>query len=298
MKLRNGWDIQICGLIEILNTRRAILLPKRDRSDHMATAMMQVRKYRPLFLALAAIFAALTIFYSAAWMYYVRLPAPPPSPVEVGFDGSYYSSGIQIYRVYPNSPAEQSGLKVNDRIVAINGKSSDSETGWDDLESHIWQGSQPGDTVTLTLQRPGQSQSLVITPRFRAMQTAGDTGGIARTIAVQILELYPLLFLIVGLAVLFLRVEDGNAWLLALLFATFITSADMPGEFSAAPHDLRFCLLAYRSMLGSVLAGLFYFFFAVFPTRSPIDRKAPWLKWALLLAGLCLGLGGYRHGDS
>ncbi len=50
--------------------------------------------------------------------------------------------------------------------------------------------------------------------------------------------------------------------------------------------------------MGSVLTGLFYFFFAVFPTRSPIDRKVPWLKGALLLACLCLGLGGYRHGNS
>jgi len=266
--------------------------------DHMAAAMMQVRKYRPLLLALAAIFAALTIFYSAAWMYYIRRPMSAPPPVEVGFDELYSPSGIEIDSVYPNSPAEKSGLKVNDRIVAINGRSADSESGWDELESRIWQSSQPGDTVTLTLQRPGQSQSLVITPRFRARQGAGDTGGIARTIAVQILELYPLLFLIVGLAVLFLRVEDRNAWLLALVFATFITSADMPDEFSAVPQNLRSFLLAYRTLLGSVLTGLFYFFFAVFPTRSPIDRKVPWLKWALLLAGLCLALGGYRHGYS
>ena len=57
-------------------------------------------------------------------------------------------------------------------------------------------------------------------------------------------------------------------------------------------------LLAYRTLMGSVLTGLFYFFFAVFPTRSPIERKVPWLKWALLASGICLSLGGYRQGDS
>ena len=216
----------------------------------------------------------------------------------MGFDESYSSAGIEIHSVYPNSPAEKAGLKANDRIVAINGSSADSASAWDELMSRTWRSSQPGDTVTLTLQRPGQSQPLVITPRFRARQGAGDTKTIARTIADQILGSYPLLFLIVGLAVLFLRVEDRNAWLLALVFATFITAADMPDEFAAAPPNLRFFLLAYRTMMGSVLTGLFYFFFAVFPTRSPIDRKVPWLKWALLLAGLCLGLGGYRHGYS
>ncbi|MFZ0731477.1 MAG: SpoIIE family protein phosphatase [Candidatus Sulfotelmatobacter sp.] len=260
------------------------------------TTTTRSRTSRPLLLALAIIFAALNIFYSAAWMYYIRRPAPMP-PVEVGFDESYSSSGIEIQNVYPNSPAEKSGLKANDRIVAINGTTADSASAWDDLMSRTWQSSHPGETVTLTLLRPGQLQPLVITPRFRARQGMGDTGGLARTIAVQILELYPLLFLIVGLAVLFLRVEDRNAWLLALLFATFITAGDMPAEFAAAPPDLRSFLLAYRTLLGSVLTGLFYFFFAVFPTRSPIDRRVPWLKWALLLACLCLGLGGYRHGN-
>ena len=263
----------------------------------MATATTQSRVYRPLLLALGIVFAALTIFYSAAWMYYIRRPSLAPQ-VEIGFDESYSSAGIEIQNVHPNSPAEKSGLRANDRIVAINGSRADSSSAWNELMSRTWRSSQPGDTVTLTLQRPGQSQPLVITPRFRARQGAGDTKTVARTIAVQILGSYPLVFLIVGLAVLFLRVEDRNAWLLALVFATFITAGDMPDEFSAAPPHLQSFLLAYRTMMGSVLTGLFYFFFAVFPTRSPIDRKVPWLKWALLVSGICLSLGGYRHGSS
>jgi phosphoserine phosphatase RsbU/P len=263
----------------------------------MAIATTQSRLHRPFLLTLGTVFAALTIFYSATWMYCIRRPSPVPQ-VEVGFDEAYSSAGIEIHNVHPNSPAEKSGLKVNDRIVAINGNSANSASAWNDLMSRTWRTSQPGDTVTLTLQRPGQSQPLVIAPRFRARQGAGDNGTIVRAIALQILRSYPLLFLIVGLAVLFLRVEDRNAWLLALVFGTFIAAADMPDEFAAAPPNLQSFMLAYRTMMGSVLTGLFYFFFAVFPTRSPIDRKVPWLKWALLLACLCLGLGGYRHGYS
>jgi sigma-B regulation protein RsbU (phosphoserine phosphatase) len=270
----------------------------RSPADNMATPRTESRQYRPLFLALASLFAALTIFYSAAWMYYIRQPAPALPPVEIGFDDSYTPAGIEITSVYPNSPGEKAGLKVNDRIVAINGSRADSALGWDELESRVWRSSQPGDTVTLTLQRPGRSEPVVIMPRYRARQGTNSTGTLFKTVANQILASFPLLFLIVGLAVLFLRVEDGNAWLLALVFATFITSADMPDEFSAAPQILRSCLLAYRTMMGSLLTGLFYFFFAVFPTRSPIERKLPWLKWALLASGICLSLGGYRHGNS
>jgi phosphoserine phosphatase RsbU/P len=251
---------------------------------------------RSLLMALGIVLAALTIFYSAAWMYYIRRPSPMPQ-VEIGFDETYSSSGIEIQNVHPDSPAEKSGLKANDRIVAINGNRADSVSAWEDLMARSWRNSHPGDIVTLTLQRPGQSQPVVITPRFRARQGAGDTKTIPRTIALQILRMYPLLFLVVGLAVLFLRVEDRNAWLLALVFGSFIVAADMPDEFAGATLHLRSFLLAYRSLMGSILTGLFYFFFAVFPTRSPIDRKVPWLKWGLLLACLCLGLGGYRHGD-
>jgi phosphoserine phosphatase RsbU/P len=278
----------------VLSSRATMSTAAQSREALNATCC---RNYRPVLLAVAIVFAALTILYSAAWMYYVR--RPPPSPqVEVGFDESYSAAGVEINKVHPNSPAEKAGLKANDRIVAINGSRADSASGWDDLLLRTWLSAKPGDTVTLKLQRPGQSQPLVITPRFRAKQGAGDTKTIARTIADQIVESYPLLFLIVGLAVLFLRVEDRNAWLLALVFATFITAADTPSEFVVAPPIFRSFLLAYRTSMGSVLTGLFYFFFAVFPTRSPIDRRVPWLKWALLVLGICLSLGGYRHGDS
>src|SRR5271165_7620972 len=248
------------------------------------------RRHRPLLYGAAVLLAATTILYSVAWMYYVRRPPPPPPPVEVGFDESYSSAGVEINNVYPNSPAEKAGLKANDRIIAINGSSAGSPSAWNELLLRTWLSSQPGDTVTLTLQRPGQSQPFVITPRFRARQGAGDTKTVARTLAMQILSAYPVFFGVVGLAVLFLRVEDRNAWLLAVVFATFITAADLPSQFGAAPPRLQSFLLAYRSVGNAVLAELFYFFFAVFPTRSPIDRKVPWLKWVLPVIGLCLGL--------
>src|SRR5271157_3186514 len=253
------------------------------------------RNYLPLQYAAAILLAALTLLYSAAWMYYVRRTLQV-TQVEIGIDAFYSSAGVEIDGVHPNSPAEKAGLKTKDLIVAINGSSAGSASAWNGLENRTWLRSQPGDAVTLTVRRPGQSQPLVFTPWFRAKQGAGDTRSLARSVAAEALDAYPLAFLIVGLAVLFLRVEDRNAWLLALVFATFITAAPMPNEFATAPHNLRSFLLAYRSVANSLLPGLFYFFFAVFPTRAPIDRKVPWLKWVLPVIGLCLGLGGYQHG--
>jgi sigma-B regulation protein RsbU (phosphoserine phosphatase) len=260
----------------------------------VALSTQRSHRYRPVLFALAVLLAAATVLYGAAWIYYMR-HAPPQ--VEIGIDESYRYTGVDLDNVRPNSPAEKAGLKPHDRIVAINGRTADSGPGWNGVLYRAWLNAKPGDTVVLTVQRPGQSQPLTITPAFRALQGAGDTKSAARTVASEILLSYPVYFVVVGLAVLFLRVEDRNAWLLALVLATFVTAADMPNEFVAAPRYLQSFLLAFRSLGGSVLAALFYFFFAVFPTRSPIDRRAPWLKWVLLVLCLCLGLGGYQNGN-
>src|SRR5271157_4793550 len=92
------------------------------------------RNYRPLQYAAAVLLAALTILYSAAWMYYVRRPLQA-TQVEIGFDAFYSAAGVEIDDVHPNSPAEKAGLKRKDLIVAINGSSADSASAWNRLEN-------------------------------------------------------------------------------------------------------------------------------------------------------------------
>ena len=46
-----------------------------------------------------------------------------------------------------------------------------------------------------------------------------------------------------------------------------------------------------------MLAAMLYTFFAVFPERSPIDRRVPWLKWFALLFGFSQALPGLATGD-
>ncbi|MFZ0912309.1 MAG: hypothetical protein WAN09_03370, partial [Candidatus Korobacteraceae bacterium] len=70
-------------------------------------------KYRPALLALAVLFAAATILYSAAWMYYIRREPT----VEIGIDTNYLDQAIEVTNVYHDSPAEKAGLKPHDRIT-------------------------------------------------------------------------------------------------------------------------------------------------------------------------------------
>jgi len=259
----------------------------------MVTTANRERNLRPLLLALALLFAGATVVYSVAWMYYIR---QSNLPVEVGMDTQPSAPGMLVTKVWKNAPAESAGMRANDVITGINGRTVVAPANCGQVLFNVWHKSRPGEAVTLNIHRPGEAQPLVITPVFRAAQGSGDIQSLARRSAVQVLGLYPLLFLVVGLAVLFLRVEDSNAWVLALMFAGFIAEADLPMSFALASDPLLRFLYGYAAIMRGVLPGLFYFFFAVFPTRSPIDRKLPWLKWVLLAFGACLDWGGVRHG--
>jgi sigma-B regulation protein RsbU (phosphoserine phosphatase) len=101
---------------------------------------------------------------------------------------------------------------------------------------------------------------------------------------------YPIFFLVVGLSVLFLKVEDSNAWLLALFFAGFIALPEIPpGVF---PSALRGFMMVFHVVVGWLAPAVLYSFLAVFPAPSPLERRAPWLKWGfLIVAGISIAAG-------
>jgi S1-C subfamily serine protease len=60
--------------------------------------------------------------------------------------------GASIVEVMPDSPAEDAGLEAGDVILAVNGQELDSEHPLADLIT----GYEPGDTVALEVERPGE----------------------------------------------------------------------------------------------------------------------------------------------
>src|SRR6516225_9816607 len=173
---------------------------------------------RPFLATLAGVFALLAILYGSLWMYAVRYPGPV---VELGFNQAHnphYDPGthsLSVDDVVEGSPAAQAGLRAGDRITAVNGRALGTEIGSDDsyVRGH------PGDSVSLTIERPGESEPLVLHAVFRAKRSLNKAGeGLAKSSALQVIGLFPIPFLLVGFAVLFLRLEEPTAWLLALLF--------------------------------------------------------------------------------
>ncbi len=173
-------------------------------------------------------------------------------------------------------------MRAGDRIIAIDGRRIENAFSLIDT----WARHRPGDAVELTVERRRllhrSFSKLYFAPLARFKRGKGSAKcwpGHRPT--------YPVGFLVVGLAVLFLRLEDPNAWLLALMFAGFIAIPGPENSFAGLNPSLRSFALAYRGVFDNMVAPLFYFFFAVFPTRSPLDRRVPWLKWISLLVGAC-----------
>ena len=123
---------------------------------------------------------------------------------------------------------------------------------------------------------------------------AWDRSGIGWVLLQVWVSSVPLVFLLVALVVLFQRLRDRNAWVMALMFCGFMSLMN-PGAAGASPALPGF-MMAYRLTLMMMAPGLFGFFFLVFPARSRLDEVAPWLKWVLVGFGafLVLTAGPWR----
>src|SRR4029078_12200320 len=131
--------------------------------------------------------------------------------------------------------------------------------------ARIWKIHRPGDGVDLTVMRPGNPSPMVVHGVFRLSPSGAGERGPIRGVGLTILNLSPFVFLVVGFAVLFLRVNERNAWLIALLFSAFAAVPNFENDFLAVPPLLRAFAVTYRIVFGNFVAGIFYFFFAVFP---------------------------------
>jgi sigma-B regulation protein RsbU (phosphoserine phosphatase) len=233
--------------------------------------------------ALAIVFAAATVLYTWFWMAAVRSEQPPA--VELGLNFPYQPSlhANVVTNVKTGGPAEIAGFRAGDQVVAFDGRPIQDAMD----QVRVWKLHRPGDSIRLTILRPGQSAPLELTGVFRRNSDLAAIPGSLPGAAGRLLRnSLPLAFAVVGLVILLLRPQDRNVWLLACFFAGIIASVGLPGELRTAPELLRPWMEVYNGLFLAMVGASFYFLCAVFPARSPIDRRLPWLKWASLVLGL------------
>jgi len=232
---------------------------------------------------LAIVFAAATVLYTSSWMVAVQLNRP--AAVELGLDFPYQPSerAYVVTAVKTGSPAEMAGLRVGDHVVAFDGRRVEGPGDQD----KVWKLHNPGDSVRLTVLRPDQTAPLELTGIFRPnSERAGPFGTLQATVGRLLQTSMLLAFAVVGLVILLLRPEDRNVWLLACFFAGIIAAAGFPAGFQTVPAWLRTWMEMYNGFFLAVIGASFYFLCAVFPARSPIDRRLPWLKWVAVVLAL------------
>ena len=238
---------------------------------------------RPVLLGLALALAAVSIGHTAVWLFFIKetanlglvLPADPPRP---------FPSVVQLTE---GGPAEEAGLEVGDRLMAVNGRRLETMEPYYRMVVN----GRPGDTVVLLMERVGVDEPGRLTAQLGPPREPEDFHNtLPSWIAHYSLKSFPVLFVAVGLMVLFSRLEDGNVWLLAFLF--FGVVAGFPAmEFEGAIHPaIRGFVLWYHLTFFGLLPAVTYWLLAVFPVSSPIDRRLPQLKKVFLVLGTVLSL--------
>ena len=187
----------------------------------------------------------------------------------------------------PGSPAQHAGLLPGDLIVRIDGEPlADAES-----QALAWSRHQPGDRVRLTVERPGRASPLVLTGTFRVASGSGES-----YLANECAEL----------AARSVRADRSRGAVSPARRREHLAAGAAARELHHDPERsaerlrggapiLRVLANAYKALFVALVGPLFYWFFARFPARSPIDRRVPWLKWLSVALGLCLALPGRRR---
>ena len=249
-----------------------------------------LRLPRPFLRILALLFAVANISYSLLWMAAFRTNQAA-APVELGIRIDYVPQykALKVLSVFSNSSALKAGIQVGDLITAVDGAPLIDEQ----FQDGVWRRHRPGDRIRLTIQRSAAPPFVVEATFEKPANPMGSSLG--EQLAGQLHGSFPLPFLLVGLTVLFLRVDDPIVWLLALMFAGFIATP-LPRVPLPLPPFIRPLIIGYKTLAMAFLCPVCYYFFSVFPRRSPLDRRAPWLKSLAFAATLFFVLPPYRNG--
>ncbi|HEX9188375.1 MAG TPA: PDZ domain-containing protein, partial [Vicinamibacteria bacterium] len=265
------------------------------------------RLRRLLLRGAAVVLAATSLTYTGLWLYFTDPLATTMSedlglprerllqpPVRLGFQLRYAGDlgGVLVSRVDPGGAAERAGLRADDVIVAIDGRSL-VESAAPFLAAY--RSARPGDPIELVVVRPGQAETLVLKGTFEARPLSDRLVPALRAID-RALRLFPVVFLAVALPVLFLRVDDPAAWRVAVLLICIAGVARAPSAFVGVDARLVAASMSWKGACNGLLAFLAYLFFSTFPARSPVDRRLPWLRWVLLALGCLFALGGIELG--
>ena len=226
---------------------------------------------------LAIVFSAATVLYTWFFIEATWHDRTPAGRTRLEYPYQPLQRAYVVTEIRPGSPAEKAGLRVGDAVIAFEGHRV--ENGYD--QRRVYLRHAVGDSVRLTVLRPGQTAPFEVTAIFRPnSDLAPAPGSLQEAVNRLMVNFFPLAFAVVGLVILLLRPEDRNVWLLACFFAGIISAPGYPDDFQSVPAPLRPWLEVYKGTFFYGLVGAsFYYLCAVF-------------RCALHSTGACPGSNG------
>jgi sigma-B regulation protein RsbU (phosphoserine phosphatase) len=183
--------------------------------------------------------------------------------------------------------AEAAGVRVGDRVIAVQGAPFHGRKTIAGAAS----GARPGDTLSLTIERPGEPRRSAAVRLVAVGEGPGRPGGLGQRagglVVVATVVALPVLSLVLGFAVAALRPRDNRAWLLLMVMAGFAQGPAMTGVDEASWGPLRDVAIAYDVLMATTWFIWMMLFGIYFPERVAFDRRHPWMKW-LVMAPIAL----------
>jgi sigma-B regulation protein RsbU (phosphoserine phosphatase) len=257
-------------------------LTKKDPGEEAPPFWSAQSKWHRVRIVVAIIFAVATFAYSAIWMYYIRFE--PKAEFRFGFEPNFQEHYLEITSVAPGGPASQAGLQPGERVLSINGHAIRSPKPY----MTVTFGGRPGDRVTLQVQTPnvGTARSVEVI----LVQPDAQSRTVSQWIVHELLSSFPVLFVLVGIPLIFLRIDDRAAWLTAICFAGLVASAPLEQLTGLMPAGVSNFALTYMMVFFALAPTSMYWLFATFPAQSPLDSRVPWLKYLMLIAAASVAI--------
>lgn len=187
-----------------------------------------------------------------------------------------YSASVVAMR----PEAESAGLKLGDKLVAINGRTIESDEVFFEEVSTL---TQDEPAVFLVSRTDGEGAAEQREVRLNLSAPVRDFDYFSKFV-VGFLYAYflPTICMLLGFWVVFVRPRDFLAWLLLFMLLGFSSIA-----FEGYPDKTLPGF--YRSIFFSTWALSMFLFGVYFPERWELDKRFPWAKW-ILIAPLSLQL--------
>jgi hypothetical protein len=181
--------------------------------------------------------------------------------------------------------ADTSLLRDDDEVIALNGQQMTNEVQLSIAMDKTFALLQPGDSYTLVVRRAGETQQL-------SLRTAPLP--LWPKIVSVIITLCMAVFPLTGLLVFWLKPDNKQAVLLALVLATCWQWGPSPQALMTViffGHPLWLvAALMLALVIGRGFAPIFFHFFLVFPQPSPLLNRFPRFEFYLYLPFLLLGV--------